>query len=579
VANGLGRLKVLLIVLYVVALAGLALLATQHLVDAREEVAHVARQRASDLAATVEQQVSRAIGETDAVLGAMAEKIAQSGGTSSDPRELYILTVARQRALPQTESVVVLDAEGRLLSHTSEHPYPGANSGAWAFLVEQATTDPARAVVGRAVRDPLHGGWTIPLLRRLPGADGGVIAALVKADYFGGAIRGLALPDTAELLIARSDGRLLAAHPIGAREPDQDLAGLPPFRLALAGDRTGSFHEILPGGPGTRIGAFQRSTDYPLVATVSIALEAALDPWRREASLTIGAAVLLAALGALVCLAIYNEARRRAEAADSLRKSNRILEFRLRERNASVDRLASHLSTFSYSISHDLRTPLRAINGFCQALEEDYGEKLDANGRDYLLRVRKASERMGEYIDKLVDLTGLSQATVSRAQIDLSDVARLLAGQLRSGDANRQVVFDIAPQARAHADPRLAQLLLAQLFDNAWKFTRARADARISFGASQEPDGTVFFVDDNGIGFDMTHAGKLFEPFQRVHSDSAYEGSGIGLAMAKRIVELHGGRIWADAVPGQGVTFYFTLAPSAAPADGRAPVARTADYS
>lgn len=218
------------------------------------------------------------------------------------------------------------------------------------------------------------------------------------------------------------------------------------------------------------------------------------------------------------------------------------------------------LESFSYSVSHDLRSPLRSIDGFAQALVEDYQDRLDETGRDYLARIRAAAQRMGTLIDDLLSLSRVTRAELSRTAVDLSALATETAARLREHEPLRRVEWQIQPGVVADGDPRLLRIALDNLLGNAWKFTGKCQTATIEFGTVQLPDGGhAFRVRDNGAGFDMAHATKLFGAFQRLHGVTEFAGTGIGLATVQRIVHRHGGRIWAEAAVGEGATFFFTL--------------------
>jgi len=217
------------------------------------------------------------------------------------------------------------------------------------------------------------------------------------------------------------------------------------------------------------------------------------------------------------------------------------------------------LEAFSYSVSHDLRAPLRAIDGFSAALLEDYGHVLDAQGQEYLRRVCAAAQRMSELIDDLLELSRVGRSVMTRERVDLSTIARQVATNLQRTDAARSVRFVVADRMEAEVDPRLIRLVLENLLVNAWKFTAGVAEAVIEVGVDRSGETGVYFVQDNGAGFDMAHAHKLFSPFQRLHSNEEFPGTGIGLATVQRVIHRHGGRVWAEAQVNRGARISWTL--------------------
>lgn len=231
----------------------------------------------------------------------------------------------------------------------------------------------------------------------------------------------------------------------------------------------------------------------------------------------------------------------------------------LEQRAAELNAANKELEAFSYSASHDLRSPLRGIDGFSQALLEEYAERLDDQGREYLQIVSSEAQRMAELIDALLDLSRITRAELHRERVDLTSLANKVVEELHRSEPERAVEFQIAPWLVAEGDPRLLQIALTNLFGNAWKFTANCVGARIEFGTVEREGIRAFFVRDNGAGFNMDYAGKLFGAFQRLHSQGEFPGTGIGLATVYRILRRHGGRIWAEGQVGKGATFYFTL--------------------
>ena len=235
------------------------------------------------------------------------------------------------------------------------------------------------------------------------------------------------------------------------------------------------------------------------------------------------------------------------------------MEQRVHDRTQQLQFANKELEAFSYSVSHDLRAPLRSIDGFSIALLEDYPDKLDEQGKDYLQRVRAASQHMEHLIDDILNLSRVMRSEMQRTSIDLSSVAQSITHEFSDSQPDRKVTFMISPGMVIDADRNLIGIVLENLLDNAWKFTSKHPSAKIEIGSVIQDGQQVYFVRDDGDGFDMAYAGKLFGAFQRMHTPLEFKGSGIGLATVRRIIHRHGGRIWAEAEKGKGAVFYFTI--------------------
>jgi len=262
--------------------------------------------------------------------------------------------------------------------------------------------------------------------------------------------------------------------------------------------------------------------------------------------------------GEVLVESLMRTAAQREKAQQELSMHRDHLEELVEERTTALQVANRELEAFSYSVSHDLRAPLRTLDGFSSALVEDYGPQLGEEGEDYLNRIRAASQRMARLIDDMLLLSRLTRSDMRRDEIDLSPMAEEVVANLREGEPEREVEVRIEPHLIASADERLVRVLLQNLIGNAWKFTSKQDGAAIEVGHANG-DPAVFCVRDDGVGFDMAYADKLFGAFQRLHSAGEFEGTGVGLATVQRIVHRHGGQAWAESEPGAGATFYFTL--------------------
>jgi light-regulated signal transduction histidine kinase (bacteriophytochrome) len=302
--------------------------------------------------------------------------------------------------------------------------------------------------------------------------------------------------------------------------------------------------------------------------------------WGLHLSLSVGAmgvavifALTVLLLIAVLLMMISRRRRRRADAANhklttaiqDITKLERAEEALRRQSaelarsNAELTAANNELEAFSYSVSHDLRAPLRSLDGFCQALLEDCADKLDLAGQDHLHRVRLAAQRMSVLIDEMLNLSRVTRSAMRREKLDLTAVAKSIARELQQTEPGRQVEFVIENDLNAVGDSQLLQAAMENLLSNSWKCTSAHPSARIEFGKSQLNGRCSFFVRDDGAGFDPRYADRLFGVFQRLHTATEFPGTGIGLAIVQRIIHRHGGEIWAEGAIEKGATFYFTL--------------------
>lgn len=308
------------------------------------------------------------------------------------------------------------------------------------------------------------------------------------------------------------------------------------FRKKHARHRDGYYgeHPARPMGIGLELfGLRKNGTEFPV--------EISLSPLETEDGLLVSAAI--------------RDVTQRKRMEEDVQKLNEDL----KQRAAQLEAANKELEAFSYSVSHDLRAPLRSIDGFSHVVLEDYGEQLPADARGYLERVRAAAQRMAILIDDLLNLSRVTRTALQPRFINLSKMAEDILYGLQESYPDRQVSFSLMPDLMVEADPHLMNIVLENLLNNAWKFTAKRENATIEFGQKNHVKERTFYVRDNGVGFDMAYADKLFGVFQRLHSISEFPGTGVGLATVQRIISIHGGRIWAESAEGKGATFYFTL--------------------
>jgi signal transduction histidine kinase len=372
-------------------------------------------------------------------------------------------------------------------------------------------------------------------------------------------------------------------------ENQTDFSALPSVHAALAG-QTGSGEIFNMIENESKLTAYRPLPDLSWAVVYGTPTSIALAPL---AALTRGVLWASVVLAVLIGVAMLFLARRTVTPLARLTAAANIvgtgdLNFRtglagddeIGELSRAFDRMVSHLQksraeieykavqleaankeleAFSYSASHDLRAPLQTIAGFSRALEEDYSDYLDATAKDYLQRLRAAAQHMARLVDDLLKLSRLTRAEMVLEPVDLGEIAGSVADALRAQDSMRAVTFDIATGATVQGDKRLLAVLMENLLGNAWKYTSKHLSARIEFGVGERDGERVYYVRDDGAGFDMAHAEKLFVPFQRLHATSDFAGNGVGLATVRRIVVRHDGRVWGEAAPEKGATFYFTI--------------------
>jgi signal transduction histidine kinase len=535
--------------------------------------------RADVTAARIDDDLRQLIGWAEALAAApttrshlpaarTASDVWAAGGLAED--------LLRVEAL---DGAFVATRQERIVVAAGETPAPAALAASDAF---------SAALAGR------------PAVRALPGEDGARVLVLVPVRGHAGVLGVVGLDDDvdryAPLLAADRDGlgpgsygRLFDDEGAPMLDGRQPVPGPAPAASAAGIERVRGADEPTAATAATRL---QRAPwTYRLVASARWISDPVARQTHRFLMFAAGLAALFALVAALLAryiarpfsqletvllawaggvrgvrveVSATRDGRRLGEAfnqmAGQLERYERGLRDMVDERTAALEAAQRELELFTYSASHDLRGPLRSIDGFADELAEDYGESLPPAARDVVARIQATVGRTARLVDDLLAFGRASRQNLCAEEVDLSVMATDILAELRNAEPGRQVEATVAPGLRATADPTLIRAALDNLLRNAWKFTSLREVAHIEVGRTEAP-GPAFYVRDDGAGFDMAHAGELFVAFRRLHSSREFPGTGIGLATVQRIVERHGGRVWAVGAPGAGATFYFTLPP------------------
>ncbi|BAV34300.1 hypothetical protein SCL_2009 [Sulfuricaulis limicola] len=468
--------------------------------------------------------------------------------------------------LPHIERLFLTDTRGTLMADMPALPQVrGVNFAFrdWYQGVSRDWRPYVSPVYTRAAPPQINVFAVAAPIRNAGGGVAGILVLQIRAESLLEWINAIDTGRKGFVYLVDSKGQL-AFH---SRHPDRpeivDLSGIPVVGKLLHGEH-GVETGLDPVENEEAIVAYAPVPGYGWGVVSHQPLHASLAYITKEAQLR----RLLTGYGfilALCALAIYMASRIASERrrAEDDRRMKSELERRVAERTHQLDAANKELEAFSYAVSHDLRAPLRSIDGFGQALIEDCADRLDEQGHQHLQRIRNATQRMGMLIDDLLMLSRVTRTEMRRELTDLTQTARSVIAGLEIVEPGHKVECQVQERMVADSDPHLIRIVLENLLGNAWKFTQRTNPARIQVGSTTDDAGTpVYFVRDNGVGFDMTYADKLFGAFQRLHAASDFPGTGIGLATVQRIIHRHGGRVWAEGETGKGASFYFTLGPS-----------------
>jgi len=532
------------------------------------------------------------LGIVGLIAGATTALIGEERQHEIHRSEIELRSLARaleeNLSLSFAQSETVLTAIAHMLAARGEAflsaPAATAITREWLMKAPQATdiwvtqTPPVKSTIAFSLdfglprqSENTHE-WAIPLSMPIFSADEyvlGHVHALISTRFFEPLFREIRLCDDDTISIMNRDKILLMRFPGNDAPIGRDYSA----NLSLNGSVKRALQSVaaissVDGKPS--LTATRKLTRYSLLIQVSRPLGAALRAEQTSANRIVWNAALLSGLLGVLAWLVFEMIRLREKERAKLQRQAKTLELRVQQRTAELEASNKELLAFSYSISHDLRAPLRAINGFSRALLEDYAEQVDATGKNYLERIVKGSIRLGELIDALLKLANVGRQPLECRKLDVSALVHEVVEDLQSGaDGSHPLQITIQPEMKAWADEALLRDVFGILIDNAMKFTRENPSAQIEIASHEAGEHTLFWVRDNGIGFDMTYATRLFQPFQQLHTGQGYEGAGIGLASARRIIELHGGKIWAESTLNRGTRVLFTLPHVTAGADAQ----------
>lgn len=528
-----------------------------------EEHAEVTAQNFSRLLA---QDIGGDIDKIDvALLGAADEIERQVASGGVDRQALNAFLARQQRRLPEIFSLRATDAMGIVSHGLGVDPAARQDNSDREYFVRQRDNPHAGLVITKPVFTRIDKRWAVPISRsvHLPdGSFGGVVYVNLGLDYLTKTFSIIDVGRRGSVSLRDAEMNVFAVYPlppdlgkvIGAKLVVPELQA-----LIQAGREAGTYvtRNTLDGVE--RNYAVRRVADYPLYVVVGRATGEYMAPWRDQTVKTVLLALLFCFATLTSSWLIYRDIRARKQAEATVRQLNAELEQRVLQRTAQLEAMNKELEEFSYSMSHDMRTPLRALDGFSKILLEEHDASLDAEGKRLLKVLRDNARRMGRLVDDILRFLSVGRQKMEPGPVDMAElVAEIFAG-LQAAHPARKLRLESAALPAAWGDRDMLGEALRNILSNAVKFSPTDGEVLIEVGGSTEKNENVYSVGDHGIGFDMRYVDKLFRVFERVHPTGQYEGSGIGLAIVKRIITRHGGRVWAQGKVGEGATIYFAL--------------------
>ena len=544
---------VALLVVGLIAFAGVTALTTRNTAIANELI------DLTRLSQILAEHTQRVMFGADLISSSFEERVTAAEIRSPEEfkrrfatKEVHAALQAQIIHTTDVDALTLVDRNGLSINSSRYWPPSGRNISDRDYFLALRDSPGATFVISPALTNRVTGQQTIFFARRINGRDGefaGLVLATIATSRFEKLFAAVLPSDQASIALYRRDGALLVRQPEPAGE--MEATEINKF-LQETLSRAEQGAKALTVGDPPQLMALHAVRGYPLAIYVTNSVAVVLAEWQRFVQLIFafaGAAIALVVLLGFAFVRQWKLQVQVVEAADRLARTNEELTA------ANKD-----LESFSYSISHDLRAPARAMAGLTRVVVDDYGTQLPEEGRRLLLRISKAGTDMGAMVDGLLKLSQISRAELQRRPVDLAALAADVWQDLVAAEPERRVALHLNGEVRARGDPVLLRNLMINLLDNARKYAQNRPDASVWLG--RRSDG-AYFVRDNGVGFDMAHAAKLFDAFQRLHTSPDFHGHGIGLALCKRIVDRHGGDLWAESAVGEGATFYFTLGKAA----------------
>lgn len=539
------------------SLATVVALMTYLLWSAYQQTLREAEATTRNFAALIEARLEASLRNAEAELREIAKSIPpdalRADAVPRYDKGISADLLSRVTNYPEVSGIRIFDAGGNLLYSEGRGEVRRVNIADRSHFSRLRASRDLQFTFSDVITGRTSGRQVLTVAHAMRGPDGafaGMVGFGLSIDYFLELFKSVDLGEGSNVAVYRKDDfRLVMRWPVIKTNLNKPLPADSPTRQAFDNGNDKATIQILAASDGrVRIYSYDATEGYPFFVSVGVARDTVLQDWRaRSYAVATFGAVLIVTLGVLFFQWL------RAEGG--IARFNAELEARVRERTAELE-------SFNYSISHDLRTPLRGIAGIARILESDYASSLDHAGRDLLARMRESSMRMGNLIDGLLQLARLARVEVVVEQVDLVVLARQILDDLCAQEPGRRVTLVLPEKLEVRGDRQLLAIVLENLLGNAWKFTGRKSDARIELGVETKDDMPLYFVRDNGAGFDPAHEQHLFTPFHRLHRDDEFPGTGIGLATVQRIIRRHGGSLRAEGKPGEGATFYFTLSAS-----------------